>query len=876
MPQFIIFLSQLDRDSLPLVGGKGANLGELLKCDGIQVPPGFCVTTEAYRTILEAGLEQAWFFAELDRMEPGDAAAAAQVGGRIRQYIEGTPIPAEFMKQLREAVEQLGRDEAYAVRSSATAEDLPQASFAGQQDTYLNIQGIEELAQHIRKCWASLFTDRAIVYRNKNRFDHRKVLSAVVVQRMIVPEASGILFTADPVSGNRNVISIDAGFGLGEALVSGKVNADLYKVRKGRIIKKQIGDKRIAIFARPGTGTVEEELPEYLRTRPALSDEQLIKLAEIGKAIEAHFGTAQDIEWCLAGGEFYIVQSRPITTLYPLPETGDDRPRVWLSFGHAQMMTDPIRPLGISILKRLMPPSYEMAASGGRLYLNFNEYLTSRFGRTMAKSFGKTDLLLSSAIAELMKRREFMATLKEEGKRQGYGQMKKMILPMIAGSLGNMATGTPGEGLPQLRESVMAIVAEVRSRLEQLSGEAKLCFIEEQAGMTMGRIMEKMMPPLVAAFFALDLITRLSRRWLGAAPELADLVKSPSGNITSEMGLALGDLADVIREYPAVISYLRQAEEDTFWPGLDACDGGGVVRLAFTDFLRQYGMRCPGEIDLTRPRWREQPTQLIPAILSHIQSMAPGEHRRKFTAGEAAAGAAAEAILERLEKSRGGAVKVRIMARLIRVYRALIGLREYPKYFMISLFDVFKKALMEEAEELVRRGALRRAEDVYYLFLEELEEAIRTGRVDEGLIAERKEEYREYERLTPPRLMTSEGEVLSGTYEGQDAPEGSLLGTPVSSGVIEGRARVIIKPDEGSLDKGDILIAPFTDPGWTPFFASASGLVTEIGGQMTHGSVIAREYGIPAVVGVEEATRLIRDGQWIRVNGSQGYVELLE
>ena len=876
MAELMIPLARLGKDSLPLAGGKGANLGELLKCDGIRVPPGFCVTTEAFRIILQAGLEAQGFFAELERLEAGDGDSVAALGRRIRQYIEETPIPAAFMNQLREALEEFGRDEAYAVRSSATAEDLPQASFAGQQDTYLNIQGIDDLAQHIRKCWASLFTDRAIVYRIKNRVDHRKVLLAVVVQRMISPEASGIMFTADPVRGNRNVVSIDAGFGLGEALVSGKVNADLYKVRKGRIIKKQIGAKRLAVFSRPGAGTLEQELPEYLQTRPALSDEQLLKLAELGKTIERHFGAAQDIEWCLADGVFYIVQSRPITTLYPLPEVEDDRPRVWLSFGHMQMMTDPILPLGMSIIKRLMPPNYEMAASGGRLYLNFSEYLTGRIGRVMAKSFGKTDLLMNSAIAELLKRRDFVAALKENGQRRGYGQLKKMMVPMIAGTLGNMTIGTPGEALPQLRQSTMAIVTEVRSRLEQLSGEAKLQFIQEQAGMTMGRLMAEMMPSIAAAFFALDLITRLSRRWLGDVPELADLAKSPPGNVTSEMGLALGDLADVVREHPAVVSHLRQAEENTFWSGLAACEGGGVTRLALMDFLHQYGMRCPGEIDLTRPRWREQPTQLIPAILSHIQSMAPGEHRRKFAAGEEAAAAAGETLLARLEKTSGGAVKARIMARLIRVYRALIGLREFPKYFMIALFDVFKQALLEEAEELVRAGALRQAEDSHYLSLEELAEAVRSGRVDEELIAARKEKYREYERLNPPRLMTSEGEVLSGTYEGQDAPEGALLGTPVSAGVIEGRARVIVQPEEGSLAKGDILVAPFTDPGWTPFFASASGLVTEIGGQMTHGSVIAREYGIPAVVGVEEATKRIQDGQWIRVNGSEGYVEVLQ
>ncbi|WP_246105308.1 PEP-utilizing enzyme [Sporomusa termitida] len=216
------------------------------------------------------------------------------------------------------------------------------------------------------------------------------------------------------------------------------------------------------------------------------------------------------------------------------------------------------------------------------------------------------------------------------------------------------------------------------------------------------------------------------------------------------------------------------------------------------------------------------------------------------------------------------------MDKLVKTYRGLAGFREYPKYFIVAHFNLYKQAIMKEAEKLVCQGVLNQAEDVYYLSLTELEQVIRAAHADQQLIADRKEKYREYEKLTPPRVMTSEGEIINGSYGEQAAPPGALPGIPVSAGIVEGRARVILKPEQAKLDKGDILVAAFTDPGWTPFFVSASGVVTEVGGLMTHGAIVAREYGIPAVVGVQQATSLIREGQRIRVNGTKGYIELLD
>ncbi|SDE97119.1 rifamycin-inactivating phosphotransferase [Sporomusa acidovorans] len=879
MNPYVLYFSEINKSSLALVGGKGANLGELCRIPGVEVPAGFCITTQAYADFINTSEEFASLLESLRFIDTESLAEIKTIGERIRAHLESLDIPDPIEQEIVHAWKLTGNQHAYAVRSSATAEDLPGASFAGQQDTYLNIKGESELLAHVRKCWASLFTDRAITYRAKNGFDHRKVLLSVVVQQMVFPEVSGIMFTADPVTGNRKVVSIDAAFGLGEALVSGLVNADLYKVRADRIIKRQIAVKKLAIYPLADGDTVKREIPLEWQSEQALADEAILALARVGRLIEEHFGRPQDIEWGYAGGKIYIVQSRPITTLYPLPEVADNRPRVFVSFGHVQMMTDPIRPLGMSIWEKTMAVidnQYSLVPAGGRLYLDITDSLASWLGRKTAPvMYSKSDALLSSAIAEVIRRRDFIATLRPRKQAAGAKSYTRKSMATIAGSTFEMLFREKIEA-PDVSAIAGKVIGELRRDLTRLSGRERLDLIAGHFSKGFEVFMEGIGRPVFAAWMASMLIGWLARHWLGEPSPLDELTKSAPGNVSTEMGLELGDLADVIRPYPSALEYMKEADDAAFLDGLGRVEGGEAIRPAFTAFLAKYGMRCPGEIDITRPRWREKPTQLVPAIVSHIQSAEPGEHRLRFAQGKVEAEQAAQTLLLRLKRKMGGSFKSRLMGKLIRTYREFIGLREYPKYLMVSLLDEYKQAIMEEAARLVERGTVDRAEDVFYLTLEELTAAVTTGQADQGKIAALKEKYAEYEKLKPPRVLTSEGETLFGSYTPRELPAGALAGTPVSSGVVEGRARVITKLEEADLGKGDILVAPFTDPGWTPLFVSASGLVTEVGGLMTHGAVVAREYGIPAVVGVDDATHKIHDGQIIRVDGTQGFVEILE
>jgi pyruvate,water dikinase len=342
------------------------------------------------------------------------------------------------------------------------------------------------------------------------------------------------------------------------------------------------------------------------------------------------------------------------------------------------------------------------------------------------------------------------------------------------------------------------------------------------------------------------------------------------------MGLALLDVADVVRRHPAVVEVLRTVGGDEgFLDALPAVEGGCEARDAIAAYLDAYGMRCVGEIDVTRPRWSEQPTALVPMILANVRNFEPGAGARRFEQGRQNAANAERELLERVRALPDGEDKAEEAKRKIDRVRTFMGYREYPKYGMVSRYLVYKRALMAEAERLVGAGVLREKEDVFYLSFEELHDVVRTGRVDEALVRGRKDAFRSYEALTPPRVLTSEGESLSGSYRRSDLPPGALVGLPVSAGTVEGRARVVHDVEDAVLEPGDILVTPYTDPSFSPLFVAIAGLVTEVGGRMTHGAVIAREYGLPAVVGVEQATRRIRDGQRIRVHGTEGYVELL-
>src|SRR5215212_9244704 len=410
---YVLGFREIDQEQVAVVGGKGAHLGELSRIEGIRVPAGFCVTTSAFQRIMAEAPTIDDRLDRLSRLKPDDREAIRALSAEIRRTLKGIAIPDDLAAAITRPLARLGEQAAFAVRSSATAEDLPTASFAGQQDTYLNIVGPAAILRHVSRCWASLFTERAVTYRLRNGLDHRKVRMAVVVQRMVFPRAAGILFTADPITGNRKVASVEASFGLSEALVSGLVNADVYKVRDGEVVAKAVATKQLAIHASPAGGTQEQAIEPERQEQPALTDAQVVRLAQLGRRIEAHFGCPQDIEWCLVDDDVQIVQSRPITTLFPIPAAGDRENHVYVSVGHQQMMTDPMKPLGLSFWQLTTPRP--MAEAGGRLFVDVTQILVSPARRAdLLEIMGKSDPLIGDALQTVLDRGDFLPSLPDE------------------------------------------------------------------------------------------------------------------------------------------------------------------------------------------------------------------------------------------------------------------------------------------------------------------------------------------------------------------------------------------------------------------------------------------------------------------------------
>jgi rifampicin phosphotransferase len=892
MTAITLHFSAIRASDIHEAGGKGANLGEMTQA-GFPVPPGFCITTTAFRQFMQTGGQAEEIYHRLEMLAPDDVESVRRVGQQIRTQLTDVPMPEEVERAIVTAWEELGTDTAYAVRSSATAEDLPDASFAGQQDTFLNVRGKQKLLESVRACWISLFTDRAILYRAQNHFSHRDVYIAVVVQRMVFPEVSGILFTADPVSGNRKIMSVDASYGLGEALVAGLVSPDLYKVdkRNRAIVEVHIGDKQLAIRPQPGGGTYQERLDGAARHDRVLSDAQVLALADMGVRVEEHYGKPQDIEWCIAQGEIYLVQARPITSLFPLPEPKplDDDLHAYFSLSHAQVMTDPMPPMGISFWRYLLPfgkgkqivsENPYITTAAGRLYIDLTPLLQMpRLGHGVPNILKIADVLSAQAIRTVAERAEF--TPADSDGRARVSTVAKWLLPILSRAMARLWWLPPEGATERLLAYIDRYVERARAQLAAVPAGAPRVRLAQQLLATVFPNVVMVVPPyLVAGMMAKLLLGRLAHGLKNQAQITDDLDaigRGLTGNVTTEMDLMVGDLADVARRSPALVEHLSKSDAKTALATAHTVPGGAEFMAAWERFMHRYGMRGPSEIDISRPGWSEEPASLLQVVIANLQHAAPGEHRAKQARLAEAGRAAGDRLVEAARQGPLGAIRARLVRRLVRVEQTLLPVREHPKYLLIRLRGLVREVILESAALLQQQGRIDDVSDVWFLDWNELSAALENPSQElRERIHVRRQEYARFWQITPPRVITSDGEIPAVSHDHAGLPEGALAGSPVSAGTVEGKAKVILDPQRELLSPGEILVAPFTDPGWTPLFINAAGLVMEVGGLMTHGSVVAREYGIPAVVSVLDATKKIRTGQQIRVNGSLGYVEILD
>ena len=881
MTDHIRYFSKINKNQVSLVGGKGANLGEM-KAAGFPVPDGFCITTKGYVDFIAAnGLEAFLPEAVKDICQDNAKAISEAIQGRIGR----AEMPLSLQKEIIAALNELGEDDYYAVRSSATAEDLDIASFAGQQDSYLNLKGAESIFRGVQDCWASLFTERALLYRMKNNIAQEKIHMSVIIQKMVYPDASGILFTADPVNGNRNICTIDAGYGLGEALVGGLVNPDVYKVDKlaDAILDKRITNKTVEIRPLPGGGSEMLKIGDGRQLSQVLSDSDIVMLARMGKKIEAHFGKPQDIEWCLAHKQIHIVQSRAITSLFPLPEPipPDDSLHVYVSLSHIQMNTKPLSPLGISTLRLILPVDRMITnddeyryikKAAGRIFIDVTSLLQIAPLRRLApKILGNIDSLIGSAMTNVIERADFKKSLPHN--KSDSLSFIKFAFPLIisvAKSYGKNSTGK--------LELINQYIKDRYAKLEHAvistpSGRERLEVLRQ--GIFFADDIKVMVPAIASGIIAYKRLELLAKELPEALPLINIITKGMEGNVTTEMGLAVGDLADAIRNEPALLAEFENPDHKTLWRRINSLQGQEAVQERIAGFMKSYGMRVAGEIDIAVPRWVEYPEALVKSVLSIVKTSAPGIHRIEYANSIKNGKKAGEDLVALILQKRGRR-KARQAQKWVDNCRNCMPGREHLKYLVVQAMMLCKKCFMELGEQLAKQGRLDHKEDVFYLYYWELYNALDSGEDLKNKVANRKEAYQQYERMSVPRFLTSDGEEIKTSYPDEGLPENVLKGIPVSAGIAEGTAKVVLDPAKESIDKGEILIAPYTDPGWTPLFINTAGLAMEIGGLMTHGAVVAREYGIPAVAGISDLTKKIKSGQKIRIDGDNGYVIILE
>lgn len=873
-----------------LAGGKGANLARLARAD-LPVPDGFILITSAYSAFVAAnGLEQQI----LDRLEQttlDDPQLLETTSAAMRALFAAGTMPAAIAAAIRAAYTELGQPPV-AVRSSATAEDLPDLSFAGQQDTFLNIVGEHALLDAVIRCWSSLWTARAIGYRARNRIDQRDVALAVVVQTMVQSQASGVLFTANPLSGRRAETVIDATLGLGEALVSGQVEPDHYVVEpgSGRILSKTLGAKTLTIRGESGGGTAT--ISADAAQQQALPDTAIVELSRLGRRIAALFDSPQDIEWAWADETLLVVQSRPITSLYPLPEGLAPEPlQVLLSFGAVQGVLDPLTPLGRDLFQaiaatvanlfnqRVTPETQRVFVTAGeRLFLNI----------TGALRHHRLHSLIPNAlrIGEPASRQMLLTLLAEPDlapvKRRMSLSTRIRVIRTLAPIVGNVIYNLiyPNLGRVRIQRRVEAIVAEVQAQSRAATSlTERLALLDSGPQTLVRRGIPIIGPGIISGMLGLPILNRLASALPGDPPPVMEITRGLPHNVTTEMDLALWQTARTIKSDPAALHYFQRTDAAALAEDLLQDRLPPQAQAAIDRFLERYGMRGIAEIDLGRTRWHEYPLPLIQTLQSYLQidslSAAPDV---MFAQGAATAQATIDRLVGELRTTRRGWLKARLARWAARRVRALAGLRESPKFAAIRIIGTVREAVIASGRELVAQGVIAQPDDLFFLHVGEIK-ALAAGdsRDWHALIAARRSAYeREKQRRQVPRLLLSDGRAFFDGIADDASDATTLVGSPVSPGSVEGVAHVVLDPHAEQLAPGEILVCRGTDPAWTPLFLAAGGLVMEVGGLMTHGSVVAREYGIPAVVGVHQATTRLHSGQRIRVDGSSGRITLLD
>lgn len=852
----IKWFKEIKKSDFELVGGKGYNLSKMYNY-GLKVPNGFVITSKAYDIYVNENNLKPKIIENLanniSSLDKSKAIKALFVKDRMSDYL---------ISQLKDFFSILDSYRV-AVRSSSTMEDLPGMSFAGQYSSYLNVTG-EDLIEKVIRCWQSLWNERAIDYRNKYNvkadFSH-----GVVVQEMIDSKVSGVIFTANPISGIRSEILVNSSYGLGEAIVSGRVNPDQYTIehRSGRLIREEISKKEILCkYAKKGIEYVEVD--PVLQEKASLESNYIEAIVKEAKKIQDYFGTPQDMEFAIdEQGEFYIVQSRDITTLFPIEAFDQDgKLRAYLAASSVLLgMKEAFTPLGADLyggmfpsvinvmLNRKKPISDDFVKyAGGRIFIDITYLMSSKLvAKQFGKAFSGSDLPLKDTMDYVLE--------KHGQKFRSQGIKFKIPWGALRYGLDSIGDIRVARGVKpnQRYDAIRAMGEEFYQGI--LKKSENLNTVEERLEFCSDAMLKVFRLTQKQAFYCLEVsnyskIEKTIKGMFGDRFNIDILSYSLPECVTVELGLELNRLAKYFDEN-----------------GLEPTADDSKMKA----FLERFGHRSTVELDFGYKRWREDPEYLLNQIKSYmVDKMYERNIAEVFEKAKEAEKLIQE-IYEAVEvkKGRSRAEKIK---KWMKDYRRAAGMREYPKFNIVQALDLSRKVMLEQGEDYQRRGLLDEAEDIFFLRKSD----ILNGQILKETVHRNKEIYnKEMSRNSIPRVVLNTGETF---YSAQKFdPDSKLLqGISLSGGIYEGKVRIIFDPNNSELKEGEILVTESTNPAWTPLFMTAKGLIMEYGGPLSHGGIVAREYGIPAVVGIPSVTELLKDGQLVRINGEAGTVEILE
>ncbi len=864
MKKYTENLTNITKKDLNIAGGKAANLGEMMRAS-LPVPEGFVVLTAAYKKFVkDNNIEEKIGF--LIEGTENDFKKLDEASAKIKDLFDKSEMPKEIGEEIVGLYDSLDC-ESVVVRSSATAEDLPGMSFAGQYNTYLNVRGHESLKEHIKKCWASLWNARAVAYRNKQNLKHHDIAHGVVVQKLVNSTKSGIIFTANPLSGRRDEILLNSSWGLGEAVVGGDVNPDQWIFNKE---KKEINEEKISLkevmSIRKNEGIELVKVKNNLQNKSTLNENELKELFNLALKTENYYQSPQDIEWAY-DGKFYLVQTRPITSLYPVPgkKEGREGLRIYLNISnYSQAMKEPFTPLGedliVTALKRInnrigkekKDSLWWCHVVGGRLFVDITAYLRKeKFWNKFRKDDpNDKDPVTTKIILQLCEReKEELLSKKERVNFKELINPKAMIFAFSVFKKFFCGVMSPVKAREKSKKAGEDVINKIREdSKKQKTKEDKISFIQES-------IEHLLIAGATTIFYVMSSSMYIKKakddilKYIGESKDVALVEKSVPHSVTTQMGIKLLKVA-------------KHYDEKGKKPS--------IVDEKMKEIIKEYGHKKMVELDIGTLTWEESPEYLIDLVNSYIEG---GVYERGIKDFNDGAEEAEKAIIriEKEFKDRGMSKKGKDVVKSLRAFREMFGMREQSKFVITQGLQIFRKVMQEVGEDLVREGRINEINDVFFLRFAD----IGSDKNLKEIIQSNKEQFYLNEKLNPPRVMTSTGESLY--HNSAENRGGELVGLPISPGVVEGMVRIINNPEQGNeLKKGEILVTTGTNPAWTPLFLRIRGLIMETGGPISHGSVVAREYGVPAVSGIVDATKKLQTGQRVKIDGETGVVEIVE